>query len=96
MSKKKTKLWFGAVFGRWLNLPVIRNLVSQVFRVVQPASPPAPAIPSKEYVYGAGKLIATESGKSDQTITFNSIPDKTYGDAPFSMSGATHVFHQRR
>ncbi len=34
-----------------------------------------------------GKLIANESGKSDQTITFNSIPDKTYGDAPFSMSG---------
>ncbi len=83
-------LSFGAVFSRWRNLPVIRNLVSPAPRVVQPASPPTippPTNPSKEYIYGGGKLIATESGKSDQTITFNSISDRTYGDASFSISG---------
>jgi uncharacterized Zn-binding protein involved in type VI secretion len=83
-------LSFGAVFGRWRNLPVIRNLVSPVARVTQPVSPPTipPASnPSKEYIYGGGKLIATEAPKLDQAITFNPIADKTYGDAAFSING---------
>jgi len=83
-------LSLGAVFGQWRNLPVVRNLVSPAPRVIQPAPPPtipSAANPSKEYIYAGGKLIATESGKSDQTITFNSIPDKTYGVLPFLMSG---------
>lgn len=84
-------LSFGVAFGEWRNLPLVRSLVSPAPHVLQPV--PAPTIPppanaSKEYIYGGGKLIATESAKSDQTITFNSISDKTYGDAPFSISGS--------
>jgi len=82
-------LSFGAVFGGWRNLPVIRNLVSPAPRVVQPTSPPtipSPANPSREYIYSGSKLVAIETRKSDQTITFNSLTDKTYGDAPFSLS----------
>ena len=79
-------LSIGAVFGQWRNLPVVRNLVLPAPRVVQPAPPPpipSPANPSKEYIYGGGKLIAIETPKSDQSITFNAISNKTYGDTPF-------------
>src|ERR1700687_63550 len=82
-------LSFGAVFGGWRNLPVIRNLVSPVPRAVSPAPPPtipSPANPSREYIYSGSKLVAIETPKSDQTITFNSLADKTYGDAPFSLN----------
>src|SRR6266481_9529722 len=80
----------GAVLGKWRGVSGIKSLVGTSPRVTQPASPPPlppPANPSKEYIYGGGKLIATESPKSDQTIAFASIPNKTYGDAPFSISG---------
>src|SRR6266436_9512399 len=82
-------LGFGAVFGGWRNLPVIRNLVFPAPRAVSPAPPPtipSPANPSREYIYSGGKLVAIETPKSDQTITFNSLADKTYGDVPFSLS----------
>lgn len=82
-------LGFGAVLGGWRNLPVIRNLVSPVPRAVPPLQPPtipSPANPSREYIYSGSKLIAIETPKSDQTITFNSLADKTYGDAPFSLN----------
>jgi len=33
--------------------------------------------------------VSITVGKSDQTITFNPIPDKTYGDAPFSINATS-------
>src|SRR5882724_10503849 len=59
--------------------------------LVQPPPPTLPDAnhPSKEYIYGGGKLIATEAGKSDQTITFDSIADKTFGDAAFPIHATT-------
>jgi hypothetical protein len=56
--------------------------------LVQPPPAPLPdaSHPSKEYIYGGGKLLATEAGKSDQTIAFDAIPDKTYGDAAFNIN----------
>jgi hypothetical protein len=82
-------LGVGAVLGRWRGLSGIRSLVATSPRVTQPVSPPTippPSNPSKEYIYGGGKLIATETAKSDQTITFTAISDKIYGDAPFAIS----------
>src|SRR4051794_11570952 len=54
-----------------------------------PPTIPDVSHPSKEYVYGNGKLIATESGKSDQAITFNALGDKAYGDAAFAVSASS-------
>src|SRR5215831_15103473 len=78
---------FGITTQSWRILSPAKRANSSRSLGQPPNAPvPDPSHPSKEYIYGGGKLIATESGKSDQTITFNSIPNKSYGDAPFSLS----------
>jgi len=56
--------------------------------LVQPQPPTIPDAnhPSKEYIYGGGKLVATEAGKSDQTITFGALASKTFGDPDFAVT----------
>ena len=78
-------LGFAASRYPWRNLPSARSVVPLTAPVSPPTIPPANN-PSKEYIYAGSKLIAIEAPKSDQTITFNPLADKTYGDAPFALS----------
>ncbi len=57
-----------------------------VATVPVPLPTATPLMLTKEYIYAGSKLIATEEPKSDQTITFATIPNKTYGDAPFALN----------
>jgi concanavalin A-like lectin/glucanase superfamily protein len=77
-------LGFAASRYPWRNLPRATSVLPAA-PVPSPTLPPANN-PSKEYIYAGSKLVATEAGKSDQTINFNTIGDKTFGDGPFALS----------
>ena len=78
-------LGFAAALRPWRSLPRARHVIPAT-APVSPPSIPSPGKPSKEYIYAGSKLVAIEAPKSDQTITFNPIADKTYGDAPSAIS----------
>jgi hypothetical protein len=78
-------LSFGAALGAWKSGKFKRALHTTQPIPAPPLSLPSPGHPSKEYIYAGNKLLATEQLKSDQLISFDAIPSKTYGDSPFAL-----------
>jgi Concanavalin A-like lectin/glucanases superfamily/MBG domain len=90
-----------AVAGLLLSLGLTGIILAQwkAAKVSTNVAAPAPLTPlqqanqtptlAKEYIYAGGRLVAIEEPQPtilEQSITFDSISDKTFNDAPFNLN----------
>jgi hypothetical protein len=74
----------GLIFAQWRAAKFSTRSTRTLAATTIPTPNPTPTL-AKEYIYAGSKLVAIEAPKSHQTITFNTLANKTYGAAAFAV-----------